>query len=299
MMLDIKKIVCFGEILWDVFPDSKVIGGAPLNVALRLQSQGHDVAMISCIGSDEAGDKALEYIQKMGLSDAGILRDSDLSTGEVLITIDATGSASYVITEPVAWDAIPLTEATVRMVSSSDIFVFGSLACRSAQSRSTLEKLLEAAVFAVFDVNLRPPFYSMELLMTLISEAQFVKMNDEELIEITEALGGEKGALKERANWLLNEVSLDGLCITRGAAGALLFWEGSWYENPGYKVQVKDTVGAGDSFLATLIGGLLVKGERPEDALDAACAVGALVASKSGATCLVSESELRMMIPNP
>lgn len=291
-------MVCFGEVLWDVFPDTKVIGGAPLNVALRLNSQGHNVSMISRLGKDEEGEKAFDYIDRMGLPTQGIQWDDTLATGEVLISINDKGSASYVITEPVAWDAIEPTDIVKSLVSEAYIFVFGSLVCRRPKSRDALKQLISLSNFSVFDVNLRPPFYSVELLQELMQQSNFVKLNDEELLEITNALGVQKSQLKERAEWVLARYDLEGLCVTKGAAGAFLFWEGRLYDHPGYSVKVKDTVGAGDSFLATLIGELFVKQQDPLSALDKACAVGALVASKAGANCTVMESELEMLIPN-
>jgi len=297
-MNETGKIVCFGEILWDVFPDAKVIGGAPLNVALRLQSQGHKVAMISRLGKDRDGEKAYNIITQAGLPTTGIQWDETLSTGKVLVTINEKGSANYVITEPVAWDALTVTEEGKRLVSEASIFVFGSLACRREKSRETLFELLSEAKFSVFDVNLRPPYYSMELLQELMGRSNFVKLNDEELIEITDALGLGENRLKDRAIGLLHALRLEGLCVTKGPHGAFLFWKGEFYDHLGYSVAVKDTVGAGDSFLATLIGELLANHQDPNNALNMACAVGALVASKAGANCVVSESELKMMVPN-
>lgn len=297
-MSDSKKIVCFGEVLWDVFPDAKVIGGAPLNVALRLNSQGHSVSMISRLGQDEAGREAFQHIQKMGLPTEGLQWDESLPTGEVLITIDSGGSARYVITEPVACDAIEYSEEGKRLVTKASILVFGSLVCRRPKSKATLEQLISHAHFTVFDVNLRPPFYTMELLESFMLKSDFVKMNDEEVVEITNALGIHAASLKECAYELINRFSLKGLCVTEGAHGAFLIWEGTYEKHPGYTVEVHDTVGAGDSFLATLIGELLVNGAEPSIALDKACAYGALVASKAGANCTVTESELKMLLPN-
>ena len=293
-----NKVVCFGEVLWDVFPDGKVIGGAPLNVALRLQSQGHEVAMISKLGKDGAGERAYDYIEEKGLPTIGIQWDETLATGEVLITINDKGSASYVITEPVAWDAIELTDIVLDVVAESSIFVFGSLVCRRPESKKTLSELMALAHFSVFDVNLRPPFYTMELLQELMRRSDFVKLNDEELVEVIHDLGITSNTLKEGGEALIKQFNLKGICVTEGAEGAFLFWNGQFYDHPGYGVQVKDTVGAGDSFLATLIGELFVKQRDPKVALDRACAVGALVASKVGANCVVRESELEMLVLN-
>lgn len=295
----IPDMVCYGEVLWDVFPDKKVIGGAPLNVALRLHSLGFKSGMISKIGRDVEGKKIMEHLKKVGMNPAGIQQDPNLKTGEVLISLGTGGSATYVITEPVAWDAIEVTQDTLDWAQQARLFIFGSLACRQPKSMNTLERLLDVAPFKVFDVNLRAPFYTEDLIIDLMFRADFVKMNDEELIEITDYMDGELDTLQERAEWLKQEMNLQGLCITLGSNGAILFYNNQEYTHNGYAVRVKDTVGAGDSFLATLLGELYIKKSDPEVALDRACAIGALVASKEGANCEVMEDEIVWLTPNP
>ena len=290
------RLVCYGEILWDVYPDKKVIGGAPLNVALRLHSQGHHAAIISKIGIDPEGKKAIEYLKEQGFPTKGIQRDDRLKTGEVLVSVNAGGTASYIITEPVAWDRIVADDETVAMVRNSEVFIFGSLVCRRPKSKETLYGLLKESRFSVFDVNLRPPFYTLDVLVDLMKQSQFVKMNDEELLEIVKDLNGPHASLKEMAFWLKEAMGIEGLCVTKGAHGADLLLGENYFSHSGFKVKVEDTVGAGDSFLATLIGGLFINKEFPNSVLEKACAVGALVASKAGANCKIAENEVRMLI---
>lgn len=292
------QIVCFGEVLWDVFPDKKVIGGAPLNVALRLNSLGQSVAMISKVGNDTEGKMILNYIGEVGLPVFGIQKDSVLKTGEVLVIINGTGSATYVITEPVAWDAIEQTQEAITLAEHSQIFIYGSLISRQPESKGTLERLLRISNYSVFDVNLRPPFYSVELILNLMQYADFVKMNDEELIELTQELNGPTDTLEASAEWFMDREGLKGLCVTKGANGAILLYNGQLFYHDGYRVKVADTVGAGDSFLAALVSELLVKKSNPVKALDFACKVGALVASKSGANCEISEYEMSLLQRN-
>ena len=286
-------VVCYGEILWDVFPDKKVIGGAPFNVAQRLHSQGYSVSMISNIGEDKLGKEIIVYLEENGFPREGIQQTSAFKTGEVLVTLNEGGSASYTIEQPVAWDAIPFTEGAQNLVKNAHVFIFGSLACRNNTSRDTLFKLIELSKFSVFDVNLRPPFYSLELLRQLISKANFVKMNDEELEEITRLLESPAVGLEDKAQWLYENTELQGLCVTKGAEGAFLFYENGFFYHKGFEVKVKDTVGAGDSFLATLVGELFLLKSQPMRALERACAIGALVASKKGANCELLESEIQ------
>lgn len=286
------RVVCFGEILWDVFPNKKVIGGAPLNVALRLHSQGYPTNIISKVGDDSEGSEAIQYLKKNKFPLQGIQLDEKLPTGEVKVLLDTQGSATYQITQPVAWDAISYAPEALALVKASEVFVFGSLACRSPQSKETLLGLVKYAAFSVFDVNLRPPFYTEKLLWELFQHSDFVKMNDEELFEITSGLDGKLNDLESCAQWLMEEVQLKGLCVTKGANGAVLFFKGQSYNHSGFKIKVADTVGAGDSFLATLVGALFVDKQSPMEALERACAIGAVVASKVGANCKVNETDI-------
>jgi len=156
-----SKITCFGEILWDVFPTHKTIGGAPLNVALRLQSFQNEIALISCLGDDKSGTELQLQLQKNSISSYYIQKDKEYKTSTVAISLDEKGSASYLINHPCAWDNIQLNSELKSLVKRSEAFVFGSLVARSNTSRNTLIKLLAFSKFSVFDVNLRPPHYDL------------------------------------------------------------------------------------------------------------------------------------------
>jgi len=287
-----NRVVCFGEILWDVFPTHKVIGGAPLNVALRMQSLGVETFMVSRLGKDENGTMALEYLQKTNLKTEFIQQDNTFPTGYVSVFLNEKGSATYEIFRPVAWDFIALNEANERLISETDIFIFGSLACRNKVSKSTLLGLIEQAKFSVFDVNLRKPDYTYKLISELMQKADFVKLNDEELTEITSELNFKGSSMKEQIQFLSEKTQTQSICVTRGSEGAILYLDESFYENSGYTVKVEDTVGAGDSFLASLIFKLYIQNEKPENALDFACRMGALVASKKGANAKIENQEI-------
>jgi fructokinase len=291
-------VTCFGEVLWDVFPTHKKIGGAPLNVALRLNSFKNNTYIISSVGDDDDGKEVLQYIHDHGMITTSIQIDKMHKTGCVLVTLNNKGSATYEIEYPVAWDNIKATEEAIDMVRSSDALIYGSLACRDEVSKSSLLTLLPYAKMKVFDVNLRPPFYSMELLLDLMSKASFIKLNDEELIEICNALKFDESAMEEQIKFLSNYTKTDQICVTIGKHGALLLYDGRLYRNKGYKVNVADTVGAGDSFLATLINNLLNK-KKPAQALDMAAAVGAMVAGKEGANPVITNSEIDAFMSNP
>ena len=286
------NVVCYGEILWDIFPDYKVIGGAPLNVAFRLQSLGAETYMISRLGKDENGKKALEYLKETNLHTELIQQDDRFPTGYVSVLLDEKGSATYEIFKPVAWDFIALNEPNKKLISETDIFIFGSLACRNEVSRNSLLCLIRKATFSVFDVNLRKPHYTFDLISKLMHEADFIKLNDEELDEIASELGFKSSNMKQQIQFISETTQTSTICVTRGSNGAMLYLDGNFYENLGYKVKVEDTVGAGDSFLASLIFKLYIQKEIPENALDFACRVGALVASKNGANVKIDTSEI-------
>lgn len=291
----IPKIVCFGETLWDIFPNERKIGGAPLNVACRLHSLGSEVQLISRVGKDDNGDQILKYLKDHGLNVDTIQIDKKYQTGIVKVKLDSSNTASYSIERPVAWDNISLDNETLSKVRSSDALIFGSLACRNETSKNTLFALLDKNVFKVFDANLRPPHYSLDFVLELIERSDFIKLNDEELEEICDFVNIKGHDLIEKIIALSEFTQSRHICVTLGKDGAILYSDKQIYKNDGYVVKVADTVGAGDSFLATLIHLILLK-KSPQNALDYACAMGSLVASKSGANEPISAHEIRQLL---
>jgi fructokinase len=291
------KITCFGEVLWDVFPTHKKIGGAPLNVAIRLQSFGNDVSIISSVGNDEEGNELIKFINESGVNSELVQVNSELNTGIVKVILNEKGSASYDIMFPRAWDKIELQDNAIERVKESDAFVFGSLVARDDQSKETLLALIEASKYAVFDVNLRKPYYTAELLISLLKKADFVKFNDDELFEISRYMGSKYNSLEQNLQFIANNTKAKSICVTKGRHGAVVLHEGKLFYNSGYEINVIDTVGAGDSFLASIISKLLSK-VNPQEAIDFACAVGALVAQSEGANPILKIEDIDRFI-NP
>jgi fructokinase len=289
------KAVAYGEVLWDVFDDKKKIGGAPLNVALRMKTLGCEVAMISCVGNDEDGKAILNHVKQLGLQTDAIMQSETFPTGLVKVTLDERGSATYEISYPSAWDKIVLNNQSETLVMNADVLIYGSLVCRDKVSRDSLEDLLQMNIYKVFDVNLRKPHYTYDVLERLMLSADFIKFNDEEILEIARALQSPFESLEENIHFIAELTHTKAICVTRGKHGALLFWKGQLYENEGYPVKVADTVGAGDSFLASLITYLLTD-KDPQTSIDFACAVGALVAESAGANPEISFSRIENMI---
>ena len=286
------KIVCFGEVLFDVFPTHTKIGGAPLNVGLRLASLGIETQIISRIGQDAKGKELLDFIEANDVNTTYIQTDSHFSTGEVTVKLDEKGSASYTINYPVAWDKIEATPEAHDIVSFADAVVFGSLVCRDTASYQSLLSLLNVAKYKIFDVNLRAPFYTKELLSDLMNKADFIKFNDDELYEISANLGSPYHSLEQNMQFIAEKTNTQHICVTKGSHGAVLFYNNQLFYNSGYKITVADTVGAGDSFLAGLLSKLLA-GIAPQEAINFACALGALVAQEEGANPKISKESIK------
>ena len=290
-----KTFTCFGEVLWDVFPDHQIIGGAPLNVALRLKSFTKNVSIISAIGNDKLGEQLLTYLDSNDLTSKYIQTNNNYPTGQVLVTLDQNGSASYDIKNPSVWDYISTNQSNIDLVKTSDVFIYGSLVCRNSTSKNTLFTLLEHAKFKVFDVNLRAPYYEFETLFKLMDFADFIKFNDEELELISKEINTGFSTIEDNMKAISNTFNASHVCVTKGDKGAILLVNGKFYESKGYKVKVKDTVGAGDSFLATLIYQIQSFGNY-EKAIDYACAVGALVAGSNGANPKLNQEEIENLM---
>jgi fructokinase len=285
------SIVCFGEVLFDVFPTHRKIGGAPLNVALRLASMGANTHIISRIGNDAIGRELIDYVQINGVDISSIQVDEIFNTGDVIVKLNEKGSASYTINYPVAWDKIVCIPEDEIMVKKADALVFGSLVCRDSISQNSLLEIINYAKYAVFDVNLRAPFYAKEILLNLMMQSDFIKFNDDELYEISASMNSPYHSLEQNILFIAEQTNTKHICVTKGSHGAVLYYNEKMYYNSGYKIDVVDTVGSGDSFLAGLLSELLID-RNPQEAIDFACALGAIVAKNEGANPKISSKEI-------
>lgn len=272
-----SRILCFGEMLWDIFPDGAVPGGAPMNVAISLNKLGSDVFMLSSCGKDKHGENLLEYLRDNGLS-TKFIQQNNYPTGLVNVHLSEQKDASYEIVFPSAWDYIEQVED----LPEFDVLVYGSLSCRNRASLETLTGLLDTGALKVFDVNFRPPFVDQDIVEQLIKESDIVKMNHEELFQISAWNGSESTDLELAADLVFKNYSLKILCVTRGAEGAFLKTADEKLYQNGFVVDTTDTVGAGDAFLAGFIHHYM--DNKPlNDTLKFACLLGAWVASQKGA----------------
>jgi len=289
-----SKIICFGEILWDVFPTEKIAAGSPMNVAYYATQLGIDTQMISKIGKDELGVDLMKFLHQKKINTQLIQTDENLQTGIANVKLHTNGSTSYEIIEPVAWDYIYTTAANKTAVKNSDAFVFGSLAARNHATKNTLLTLLKLAKLKIFDVNLRASFYSKPLLIELFKEADIVKMNDEEL-QIIGALFEIKDTLKITATLLKIHFNWQQLIITRSTNEAWLFYENGMISSSSIVIQVQDTMGSDDSFVAAFLCKLL-ENKSPKKCLQFAVATAAYIATKKGGTPEFSEAEILKLI---
>jgi len=287
-------IAIFGEMLWDMLPSGKQPGGAPMNVAIHLKNFGMDPQFISRVGDDDLGRELMEYLAGQQLSTRYIQTGTTHLTGIVKVNLTDRTEVTYKIVQPVAWDYIQLTPENIQLVKEADIFVYGTLAARSVQSRDTLYELLDNARMKVFDVNVRPPHFDQATAEHLLEKADIVKMNEHELAIIAEwfdILQDTETQMKE----ITKRFGLKLMCVTLGEHGALATDGKEIYRQHGYAVEVQDTIGSGDSFLAMFLTEYLHHANIPE-AMKKACAVGAMVASYSGATPAISRHQLEEFI---
>ena len=286
-----KKILAVGEVVWDVFPTGKRLGGAPVNFAYFAQALGGYGLPVTAIGTDALGDETLEALKLTGL-DLSLLQRNDLPTSRVLVTTDAAGVPQYEIVEGVAWDAITFNERISAAFRDADVVCWGSLAQRSAASRESILRLLDATpagCLKVFDINLRQSFYSREVVEASLLRADILKLNEDEL-PVVASLFGISGDTASVIATLIEKFGLREIIFTEGAVQSSVYdASGLVSLIPTPKVEVIDTVGAGDSFTAAYIMGRL-SGLSVREAHSKAVAVSAWTCTQSGAINPLPES---------
>ena len=278
-------IVGMGEALWDVLPEGKKIGGAPANFAYHVSQFGFDSRVVSAVGNDELGDEIMEVFKEKQLKNQ--IERVDYLTGTVQVTLDDEGVPCYEIKEGVAWDNIPFTDELKRLALNTRAVCFGSLAQRNEVSRATINRFLDTmpdidGQLKIFDINLRQDFYTKEVLRESFKRCNILKINYEELVTIGRMFGYPGIDLQDKCWILLAKYNLKMLILTCGVNGSYVFTPGnvSFVETP--KVNVADTVGAGDSFTATFVASIL-KGKTVREAHELAVEASAFVCTQNGA----------------
>jgi fructokinase len=288
------NVVCYGEILWDILPDKALPGGAPMNVAYHLKKLGADPALITKVGKDEYGEKLIALLSQSSITSDYVQVDESQKTGLVYARLKEHNEMVYDIVQPVAWDFIDWDERFDGLVQQAKYFIYGSLTSRSQVSRGTLYRLLDLANTKVLDINLRPPHFSQSSVEQLLNKTDMLKMNEAELALISgwySQLEQEEDQMK----LLQDRFNLETVIVTMGGEGAMLLDKGNISRHGGYQVQVADTIGSGDAFLAGYISEI-AKGASCQQALAFACGAGAMVASKSGGCPQYEVSEIQTII---
>lgn len=278
-------VVGMGEALWDVLPEGKKIGGAPANFAYHVSQFGLPGYVVSAVGDDALGREIVENFTSKGLNQ--LIAEVPYPTGTVQVEIDQAGIPQYDIKENVAWDNIPYTDQLESLAKRTKAVCFGSLAQRNVVSRETINRFLDAMPqsddsLVVFDVNLRQGFYNKEILCNSMSRCNILKINDEELVTVSRMFGYPGIDLQDKCWILLGKYNLKMLILTCGINGSYVFTPGNVSFQPTPKVEVADTVGAGDSFTAAFISSIL-KGKSVQEAHSRAVRTSAYVCTKKGA----------------
>jgi fructokinase len=282
-------VVGLGELLWDLFPKGKQLGGAPANFAYITALLGDSGIVASRVGDDRLGQEALWHLKSSGLDVSRIQRDPTHPTGTVKVEVDLRGQPEYHISENAAWDFLEFSEDWISLARATHAVCFGSLAQRNSVSRATIRAFLSALpsfAIGIFDVNLRQSYFSGDLLRDSARHATILKLNHEEFPRFLDLLrcplkGSERSEIFA-ARWLCRELGISLVCITRGPAGSALVTAESHHEHPGFSVKIADTVGAGDAFTAALVHHAL-RGSSLPLMNAAANRMGAWVASQEGA----------------
>jgi len=276
----ISPVICFGEVLWDMLPEGPQPGGAPLNVAYHLNKRGVKANIFSKVGNDLYGQQLSSLIHSWGIRRDFLQIDTKYPTSQVLAKMNGT-EASYEIVFPVAWDFIEQINGSRPLINGSTYFIYGSLASRSEFTRNTLFDLLENDCIKVFDINLRPPFVSRDLLGALLIKADIVKFNQAELEMVQSVFGGSFSNEASQIRFIQEKFNVPEIIVTKGEFGASYYKNQAVYHAWGNEVKVQDTIGSGDSFLAAFIAGHFLNRE-PQEIIKDSVAMGAFIATKKG-----------------
>ncbi len=276
-----NSIVCFGEVLWDVIPEGPQPGGAPLNVAYHLSKLKNRVSIISRVGMDRKGEELIKLITQWGIKKNFLQVDTYYATSQVLAKTNNGPDVIYDIVNPCAWDFITEDKKALEGINQAKYFVYGSLSARNPGTKETLYNLLENDTYKVFDINLRPPYFGKGELAHLLQKADLAKLNEQELGVVIELFDCNYKQESAQINFLRERFDISEVVITRGEAGASYYVGDAIYHYQGRPVDVKDTIGCGDAFLASFISSHLIQ-ESPEAILRNAVTMGGFVATQKG-----------------
>ena len=283
------KIVCFGEVLWDIYPDRIEIGGAPFNVYYRLHSLGNNVKIISSIGDDDLGLKALKFFKNNNLNSEFISIDKKHKTGQVKIHLKS-GEPFYDIVDNVAWDFIPITKQ--HNSENFDYLIFGSLAIRNDKSFETLKEIIRKSKFKILDLNIRQNYYKKYKLDYLLNSTDFLKINIDELFILRDLFNIKDDETEDIVQKIFSKFNLKYICLTNGSVNSSFFDGNKFIYVDSLRVKSIDNVGAGDNFLASFINEYFIKKNSLKSSLKIASIYGAITTTKKGAVPSINTSEI-------
>jgi fructokinase len=279
------QIVGVGEVLWDLLPAGKQLGGAPANFVCHAHALSAAARLVSRVGRDASGREILDRFAALGVPTEAIAEDAEAPTGSVSVQVGPDGQPRFTIHENVAWDRLVASEEALSAMAGANAICFGTLAQRTEVARQAIATLLAATrpeALRIFDINLRPPFIDGDVITTSLAAANVLKLNEQELPVLAELFGLDGSPARQVAE-LAERFSLRLVALTRGSEGSLLFADGAPFEQPAFPTTVRDAVGAGDSFTAAVTMGMLL-GWPLAQISHHASAIAAFVCSQPGAT---------------
>jgi fructokinase len=297
-MIQPALMVGMGEILWDLLPSGKQLGGAPANFAYMAKVLGDEGVVASRIGTDDLGREVSETMKSLDLDTSFIQSDTEHSTGVVKVLIDGTGQPEFTIASDVSWDHLEWTPAWEALAGRADAICFGTLAQRSEVSRATVRRFLHASgknTLKIYDVNLRESFYSTDIIVDSLRLSNIAKLSVDELVRVCDLLNIPGKNEQERSKRLLTAFDLKLVCITRGATGSLLVSPDQFVEHRGFRVKVADAIGAGDAFTACLAHHY-IRGESLRAISELANGFASWVATQTGGTPTVPSEGLQTVL---
>lgn len=290
------RLIGIGEVLWDMLPAGRQLGGAPANFAYHAHALGGSGIIVSAVGDDALGREIIQQLHGMELNTDYLNNNPSRPTGTVTVSVNEDGQPDYTIHENVAWDYLTPSDNLITLAAQAHAVCFGSLAQRSPTSRKTIQHFLKQTspqCLRIFDINLRQSYYGIELIQQLLQLSNVLKLNDEELMSLAELLqlsGSESKILEQ----IQQKHDLNLIALTRGSRGSLLFTDQARSEHPGFPTEVADTIGAGDAFTAALALGLL-REYSLEQINECANRIASFVCTQTGATPILPEY-LKMMM---
>lgn len=281
-----KKIVAFGEIVWDILPNGKVLGGTPSNLVFRSNSFGEEGHLLSRVGDDELGYEALNHLKTLGISDSNVQIDTEFPTGEVHVSFDQNGESIYKVKEDVAFDHIEFTPEALKLVRDADCLFFGLLPQRYGLSKNTISELIKESPDSIhfFDLKLFEHFFDVQVVVNCLLSSHIVRIKEKEIDFLASQLKIDYADIEHFVQAISDKYTIDLVIVTRGNGGVLAYCkEQGIFLEPAYKIEMKDNIGSGMAFSAAFLHYYL-NGESIQDALSFGNAAGALNATKTGAT---------------